>query len=221
MKLKHKIEHGFILLLCSAVAILVTPILLLWLIFELLATPFKYIQYRRSRYQQDFPAKCDWPIIPHSDSDIYAFIKERDLPIEYFKWSEQYDFKGYFLYKDILLNFEEPFFFDNEKKLWFGGPGSEYDKSIYEEDTDESDSDNDVDNGDDCLTVEAVKENCLAGFRKNIPHRECNQVVFFYRRKEAEYYGQGAVEKMQDLDDFIVYEKKQLKETILEFIQNN
>ena len=103
---------------CIVALIIFLPFFLLYLLFKLLSTPFDYIKYKKSRYQKDFPHKYTWLREPHIDNAPYTAIKENELPVEYIKWSEDYDIGGYFVYKDILLDFTEPFFFDEEKKLF-------------------------------------------------------------------------------------------------------
>ena len=109
MKIKDNIKEKLIL---TFVLILCLPFCFLFLFFKLLATPFDYIKYNRSRYQKDFPHKYSWLKEPHFDNAAYTAIKESALPVEYIKWSEAYDLCGYFIYKDILLDFTEPLFFD-------------------------------------------------------------------------------------------------------------
>ena len=205
---------GYILVILFV--IIVVPIALIYLLFKLFATPFDYIKYKRSRYQQDFPHKYTWLSEPHFDSDAYTAIKENALPVEYIKWSEDYNHRGYFLYKDILLDFTEPFFFDEEKKIFFRYfDEDEAEETANDEKTEDDDSDK-------CMTVEETTEFALGQFRDNVPGRECHRIVFFYSRKNAELdYMEESLNAMRSLDDFIIYEKGELAKAIKDFVDNN
>lgn len=200
-----KLWIGF---LCVFFLLLLLPLLLL----RILATPYAYFRFKRSRYQQDFPQKFRLLSTPHMDDKPYTAIQELHLPIEYIKWREEYDLDGYFVYKDVLLNFSEPFFFDKEKGLWLWWPQQE-------EDDDEDDDD--FENTDDCLAVEALSEFLLDEFQKNIIGRKCNRIVFFYDRKNVNaFYEPGGLEAMERLDDFVLYEKGELARAIAEFLDS-
>ena len=205
------------------IIIIVLPIALIYLLFKLLATPFDYIKYKHSRYQRDFPHKYSWLSEPHFDNGAYTAIKENNLPIEYIKWSEDYDIGGYFVYKDILLDFTEPFFFLEEKKLFFCLPDSKDAEEVsYDESDDSQNTELDEDNTDQCLTVDGMKELILGQFHYNVPNRECKRIVFFCSRKNAERdYKEEGLNVMRDLDGFIIYEKGELAKVIKEFIDSN
>ena len=208
-----KIKDGEDIIIFILILIIILPIAFLYLLFKFFATPFDYIKYKRSRYQKDFPHKYSWLSEPHFDNEAYTAIKENELPVEYIKWSEEYNLGGYFVYKDILLDFTEPFFFDEEKKLFF--------YSLEENET-ENDEAEDDDNGDKRLTLEETKELILGQFRDDVPGRECNRIVFFYSRKIAKRdYNEEGLEIMRTLDDFIIYENGELAKAIEDFIDNN
>jgi hypothetical protein len=153
------------------------------------------------------------------DNKAYTAIKENDLPVEYIKWREDYDLNGFFVYKNILLDFNDPFFFDEEKKIWlcWMDENEEEEQSEYEEDTDEETNE---DNTDDCLTVEETEKHILEEFHINVSGRVCNRVVFFCERKHIEKnYGEEGLQSMLTLDNFVVYEKGQLAKAIKDFIE--
>ena len=106
------------------------PIGLFLLIFKLIAMPFNYYKYKHSQYQKDFPHKFDFLDPFHIDNIPYSIIKENQLPIQYIKWSEKYDMYGYFIYKDILLDFTEPFFFDPETNTFAFNPEEEVEEKM-------------------------------------------------------------------------------------------
>ena len=214
---KNGFSSVFIMFITVFIMLFIIPIAVLYLIFKLFATPFDYIKYKRSRYQRDFPHKYSWLDEPHLDNKVYTVIKEKQLPIEYIKWSEDYDLHGYFIYKDILLDFTEPFFFDKEKKIFLHYlRKAESEESEYIIDGDETDD------ADEYLTVEAIKESILEELRNNVPDRECHKIVFFYSRKKVEsYYKKEGLDAMQELNDFIIYEKNGLEKAIKDFIDNN
>ena len=224
MKIKERIEETLLVVFCIVLFIISLPFLLLYLLFKLLCTPFDYIKYKRSCYQQDFPQKYTWLKEPHRDNEPYTAIKENELPVEYIKWSEEYDFCGYFVYKDILLDFTEPFFFDEEKKLFLCMPNAtdEDEESYDDEIGDPVDEGAHEDNTDECLTVEGTKELILGLFHDNVPHRHCSRVVFFYSRKRVQRdYKEDGLNAMRELDDFIIYEKGELAKVIKDFVDNN
>ncbi len=202
-------------LLIAVMAVIALPFMLLYLVWHLLMTPYYYAKHKRSRYQQDFPCKYSWPMYEHIDDEAYAAIRENDLPVEYFKWCEDYEWGGYFVHKDTLLCFQNPFFFDKEKGLllcWLN-QNDEGEEAEWAEDTEE-------DNTDDCLTVVETQAYMLEEFRKNVPGRECKRVVFFCQRKRVEKnYEEGTLERMRQLDDFVIYEKGKLAKAIREFIE--
>lgn len=217
MKIKERIDACVDGVFFVVVFVFFLPFCLLYLLFQLILTPFHYIKFKYSRYQQDFPCKYRWLAEPHSDSVSYATIKENHLPVDYIKWGKDYDLNGYFLYKDILLVFREPFFFDGEKGLWLCW--------MREENTDETladwDEPSEEENTDDCLTVEAATEFLLHEFQSNICDRKCNHVVFFYQQKNVvNDFGDDALAAMLANDNFVVYEKGNLADAIKNFTEN-
>ena len=97
---------GIVLIFIFAILI---PVGLFLLIFMFITIPFNYYKYRHSQYQKDFPHKFNFLSPFHVDNIPYSIIKENELPIEYIKWSEEYEMYGYFIYKDILLDFTNRF----------------------------------------------------------------------------------------------------------------
>lgn len=211
--MKNKKSENIIIFIF--IIIIVLPIALIYLLFKFFATPFDYVKYKRSRYQRDFPHKYSWLIEPHFDNDVYTAIKENNLPVEYIKWSEDYNLCGYFVYKDILLDFIEPFFFDKEEKQYFCLADVTYTNKLEDESYEE-------DNGGKRLTVEDAKTFILDGFHSNVPGRECHRIVFFYSRQGVELDDkEEGLNVMRSLDDFIIYEKGDLTKVIKEFIDSN
>ena len=219
MKIKDRIADSLLYIFFSIIVIVFLLFLLLYLLINLFIMPYDYMRYKRSRYQQDFPHKYEWLSGPHTDNAPYSAIKENNLPIEYIKFPEDYDLAGYFIYKDFLLDFNEPFFYDKKRRLWLFWPGPK-DAEIALDD-EERLEDIDSDNTDDCLTVEDTTSYILDTFYNTVPGRKCNRVIFFYNRQNAEkFYGTGAAERMNNLDCFVVYEKGQLPSAIKAFIEN-
>ena len=177
--------------------------------------PFNYYKYRHSQYQKDFPHKFNFLDPFHVDNIPYSIIKENELPIEYIKWSKEYNMYGYFIYKDILLDFTEPFFFDPETKTFTFNPEEEVAEGK------EDDNNQDIDDVENCLSVEETKDFMLNDFHNNIKkQRECKQVVFFYSQEKLEKsHGEIALKKMSELNDFIVYKKDNLHQVLKEFVE--
>ena len=205
----HKAEG----VLLAVFVILLLPFIFLYLLYKLLATPFDYARYKRSRYQQDFPHRYTWLDVPHRDNEPYTAIKENNLPVSYIKWSDAYELSGYFVYKDILLDFTEPFFLDEDGlySVW-----NKYETYISEDGT------VDEDEGDVRLTIEETKGRILNDFHQCVPEQVCNRVVFFFSHKNIERF---CTEKGSDIfretDGFIVYEKGGLSQAIKDFTDQN
>ena len=201
------------IVLIFIVAILI-PVGLFLLIFMFITIPFNYYKYRHSQYQKDFPHKFNFSSPFHVDNIPYSIIKENELPIEYIKWSEEYEMYGYFIYKDILLDFTKPFFFDPETNIFRFDPEEEAEETTEDE--------QDIDAVENCLSVEETKAFVLNDFHNNIQERECKQVVFFYSQEKLEKaHGKIALEKMSDLSDFIVYKKDNLHQVLKEFVERH
>ena len=190
--------------------------LLFFFIFKFITMPFNYYRYRHSQYQKDFPHKFNFLDPFHIDNIPYSIIKENELPIQYIKWSKEYDMYGYFIYKDILLDFTEPFFFDPETNTFIFNPEEEV------EEKNEDDNNQDNDGEEKCLSVEETKAFVLNDFHQNIQECECKQVVFLYSQEKLEKaHGKMAVEKMGELNDFIVYKKDNLHQDLKEFVDTH
>ena len=227
-KIKSKTESALTAFFLTVIFLLFLPFFLLYLLFKLLMTPLDYLNYKTSLYQKDFPHKYSWLREPHIDNDAYTAIKKNNIPIEYVKWSEDYDIGGYFFYKDVLLNFSEPFFFDEKEKTFLCLPDADNDDYSDEEELEtangaeqgQQEEENNEDEG--CLTVEKVKELIFNEIKEKIPERECNKILFFYSQKTAEkMYKVEAIEAMREREDFIVYRKSELADVLRDFIENN
>lgn len=197
---------------------LIIPVCLIVLIYQILYTPIGYYKFKTSLYQKDFPTKYKWLDGVHQDNDVYTFIKKNHLPIQYLKCYEKYDLSGLFLYKDTLLDFSEPFLYDDESMVWCVVPGD--DESI-EDDAAETET---ADHSDDyeILTVDGWKESQIMEFKEKFPERICNNIVFFYNRKRIlKWYGEEALNRLKDLDGFILYEKGELEKAIQKYVASN
>ena len=216
MKFKDSFGSQLLAIICFIfiLAILI-PVALFILIFKFITIPFSYYKYTHSQYQKDFPHKFNFLDPFHIDNIPYSIIKENELPIQYIKWSKEYDLYGYFIYKDILLDFTEPFFFDPETNIFRFDPEEE----AEEKSEDEQD---DIDDVENCLSVEETKAFVLNGFHNNTQDRECKQVVFFYSQENLEgAHGKIALEKMSELTDFVVYEKGTLLQVLKNFVDTH
>lgn len=214
MRFKSVISNITPNILVCFLLIIFLPFCLLLLIGYILYTPIDYIKFQRSAYQKDFPRKYKWLCGKHVDNNIYTIIKENDLPISYLRFYDDYELAGDFLYKDIALNFSQPFFYDDKKQVWLFWPHNDGDNET--EDTEEGEFE---DNTDDCMTEEESREYILGQFNEQYPSVACTQMVFFYENKFVKsVYGDLALEKMQQNDSFILYKRGKLKEAIQEFI---
>ena len=201
MKLKNVISNISPNILVCIFIIVFLPFILLLLIGCILYTPIDYIKFKRSAYQKDFPRKYKWLCGRHADNDIYTIIKENDLPISYLRFYDDYELSGDFLYKDIALNFSQPFFFDDKKEEWLFWPHNDGDNE-----TEDAEDVEIEDNTDDCLTEAESREYILGQFKEQYPNVACTQMVFFYEIKFVKsVYGALALKKMQQNDSFILY----------------
>ena len=211
MKPKNIISNIAPNILVCVLLIIFLPFCLLLLIGYVLYTPIDYIKFKRSAYQKDFPRKYKWLCGRHVDNRIYTIIKENDLPISYLRSYDDYELAGNFLYKDIALEFSQPFFFDDKKEEWLFWPHNDGDNEAENVEIE--------DNTDDCLTEAESREYILGQFKEQYPNVACTQMVFFYENKFVKsVYGDLALKKMQQNDSFILYQKGKLKEAIQEFI---
>ena len=214
MKLKNIISNITPNILVCVLLVIFLPFCLLLPVGYLLYTPIDYIKFKHSTYQKDFPRKYKWLCGRHVDNRIYTIIKENALPISYLRFYDDYELSGDFLYKDIALNFSQPFFFDDKKEEWLFWPHN--DGNNETEDAEDVEIE---DNTDDCLTEAESIEYILGQFKNQYPNVACTQMVFFYEIKFVKsVYGALALEKMQQNDSFILYQKGKLKEAIEELI---
>ena len=204
---------GIVLIFIFAILI---PVGLFLLIFKFITMPFNYYKYRNSHYQKDFPHKFNFLDPFHIDHIPYSIIKENELPIQYIKWSKEYHLYGYFIYKDILLDFTEPFFFDPETNTFTFNPEEEVAEAK------EDDNNQDIDDVENCLSVEETKAFVLNEFHNSVKQYECKQVIFLYsQEKLKKAHGEIALKKMGELNDFIVYKKDNLHQVLKEFVKKH
>ena len=220
MKLKKVIGRFFEGALAWVFIIVILPLLLLMLIGSIIYTPVDYIIFKRSAYQKDFPRKYKWLCGTHINNRLYTIIKKNCLPITYLRDPEDYEMSGDFIYKDTLLNFSEPFFYDKKREAWLFWPGGE-----GGDETDEDANENEgysEDSTDDCLVWQDSVEIIMDMLRERHPDVSCSKVIFFYEEKMAkDLYGKAALEKLRQNEAFVVYENRRLKETLLDYIKEN
>ena len=208
MTAKEKLGDAATTILVWVVITLCIPLMFLVLLGQFLLTPITYIRFKKSQYQKDFPRKFSLFCGVHPDNEVYTIVKKNDLPVEYMKYNEDYDLFGYFVSGDILLNFTEPFFYDEKKKVWLFWPGKE------EREPMEIDEEADEDNTDDCVGVEVAKELMLQRFAADVAGRECRRVAVFYERQKTEkIYGEAQAEALKSAG-CILYERGALAQAI-------
>lgn len=219
MKFKDRITIilSYFLLILGVIILLpiIVPASFIVLIYQILYTPIGYYKFKTSLYQKDFPTEYKWLDGVHQDNDIYTFIKENQLPIQYFKYYEKYDLSGLFLYKDVLLDFSEPFLYDDESKVWCVLPEDDESAEDDAAGTETIDHSNDY----EIFTVDGWKESQIMEFKEKFPDLSCNNIVFFYNKKRIlRWYDEEALNIMKDLDGFILYEKGELEKAIKDYI---
>ena len=215
MKVKdffYNLLEYFVMTVLSVIAL---PFLVLFLLYRIMIFPFDYYRFKRSPYQRDYPTKYSILGALHNDAAPYTVIKENGLPVEYIKVGEEEDYfhGGFFVYRDVLLSFDEPFDFDMEKEKWFCWWGEC-------DDTDGSEAGKieigaDLDRAGTTATVEKTKREFLDKLKQAAPEKECTRVVFFYDRKKVLRSAKTeGLKKMLELEDFVVYDKKELGKAI-------
>ena len=214
MKLKDVSKNNGSTVFACVLIIVFLPLCLLLLVGAILYTPIDYIKFKRSAYQKDFPRKYKWLCGRHVDNKVYSIIKENNLPISYLRFYEDYELSGDFLYKDTVLNFSQPFFFDEKKEEWLFWPHNKDENEVEDDEDDEVE-----DNTDDCLSEEESRKYILEQFNERYPDIVCTKIAFFYEDKYVKgVYGKLALEKMNQNNAFIVFQKGKLKETIQNYI---
>ncbi len=214
--MKEKLSAVAVAFIYTGLLLFLSPFILLEFLFKVLIMPYDYYKHKKNRYQKDFPKRYSWLKGPHPDSLPYGAIKAAELPIDYIKWSEAYDLQGYFVYKDILLVFHEPLFFDKTRGLWLWWQRPDDTEELVDEEDDDEES------TEDCGSVEELREFLLNDFHDRIAGRVCHRVVFFYEKKRLKKsYESGALKAMQALDDFVIYEKGSLSEAVKTFVEED
>lgn len=217
MTAKEKLGDVATTILLWVVITLCIPLMLLVFLGQFLLTPITYVRFKKSRYQKDFPRKFSPFCGVHPDNEVYTVVKENELPVEYINCSEDYDLFGYFVSGDTLLNFTEPFFYDEKKQEWLLWPGNAEDENDEVEDVDVEHVGED--NTDDCVGVEAAKELMLQWFAADVAGRECSRVAVFYERQKTErIYGKEQAEALKSAG-CILYERGALAQAIREVIE--
>ena len=212
MKVKEKAGNVASTVLVWVVIGLLLPLMLLVFLGQFLLAPITFVRFKKSRYQKDFPRKFSLFCGVHPDNEVYTIVKENDLPVEYIKQDEEYYLFGYFVCGDTLLNFTEPFFYDEKKNVWLFWPGEE------EKEPMEIDENEDEDNTDDCVAVDVAKELMLQRFAADVAGRECRRVAVFYERQKTErIYGKAQAEALKSAG-CILYERGALVQTIREVV---
>lgn len=112
LKLKNALKNLGTNVIIAFFLILALPILFIWLICEILYSPIGYVRLKACPYQKDFPHQYRIFDKRHTDSKVYTLIKGNSLPIEYFKHPKEYDLAGFFVHNNTILDFTEPFFYD-------------------------------------------------------------------------------------------------------------
>ena len=192
------------------------PLLLLVLIGSILYIPIDYVKFKRSRYQKDFKTKYTLWSGVHADNKAYTAIKENDLPVEYIKPHSAYDLKGYFIFGDTLLVFDEPFFFEKEEGKWYYNPN--YDVEYESCDGEEQEKQNELDG---CLSVDEAAAFFLEKFSLDAPDKACSDVTFFLRSEPLyDEDGDEAVNELLSSGCIVLYEKKKLAEQICAFLES-
>lgn len=205
--MKDKMTSALSYVFMTLVLIIATPFLLLWLVLEIIYSPLRYYKVKKSLYYKDFPYKYEWLDSTHCDNEAYTIVKNNDLPINYFKFGEKYDWRGTFLFKDVILDFSQPFLYDDESDCW----------CVYPDDEDTEETETNY--LDSCLTVEGWKKSRIESFQNSAPDHPCNQIVFFYNiNRTKRFYGENALNKLTEDNDFILYEKGNLEEAIIKYI---
>ena len=214
MKFKDSFGSQMLAALCLFAVLLVgLPLLLLFLLFKLLCAPIDYIRYKRSRYQRDFPHPYEWLREPHADNEVYTAIRENGLPVAYIKHDGEYYAGGFFVYRDALLVFSEPFYYDAEDGQW-------YFVSAVDGAEEMGDEENESEKAPTRFTPQEARRVFLEELRAHTSGYECRDVIFFYRRDSAiAPSGEESLKALRALDFIVLYERRELARAIETFIE--
>lgn len=97
------------------IAIVFSPILILFLLGCALYTPIDYFRYKRTRYFQDTQAPYCWFASVSYCVRLYEIVKSADLPIEFHHRAGIF---GYFVYRDVLILNEYTPCYDADRDMW-------------------------------------------------------------------------------------------------------
>ena len=215
VKIKQRLGDFASWLLMVVCLIIMTPILLVGLVCYLLYTPIDYIRFKSSRYRKDFPGKYTWLCGKHLDNLVYTIVKKNDLPVSYYQNQDDKELRGYFIFRQTWLCFHNPFFFDAEKKEWLLWLGPAHEDAVEDGEVEEDDADS-------CVTVEEWIAEAVENAMRCVPGEQCKNVVFFCERKKQEKnYGIEAVDQMKAMDCFVVYEKGELEQAIINYVRRS
>ena len=116
-----------------------------------------------------------------------------------------------------MLSFAEPFVFEKEKGEWLCWWGECDDTDGSE--TGKIEIGADLDRAGTTATVEETKRYILDELKQAAPEKECTRVVFFYDRKNVLRSAKTeGLKKMLELEDFVIYDKKELGKAIKEIL---
>ncbi len=86
-------------------AIALAPLFIVFILIELIKTPFQYVKYRKSRYYKDFKHKYNLSIVYSDEYRFYNSAIKRGLPIQYMK-QESNGFE-YFVFEGAVYLFPD------------------------------------------------------------------------------------------------------------------
>lgn len=87
-------------------------------IFVIFYLPYEFVKYRRSAFFRDIGAKYSPFITLTENYKAYVLIEKKDLPVTFFRGRSPEPYSGYFVYRDILLIFDEILFWCEEADEW-------------------------------------------------------------------------------------------------------
>ncbi len=109
-------------------AVLLFPVVLLFMLYLLIITPFDYFKYKKTHYYKDTKEKYSWLCMSSYYIRFYDLIKNENLPIDYYRFDDALiTGYGFFIYKDMLiLNDYDVLCYDEEKNIWLVEIDDEY-----------------------------------------------------------------------------------------------
>lgn len=203
--MKEKLKNiGCCLLLIPFLPLFILTIMIV-ILYDFIATPFRKAKYKKSHFYRDFGVKYNSDFYGSEAYEIYNAVKYADLPIVATLYRNE---KGevsdvLFTFRDILLYISPVWFIDYDK---------EKDKWSCEMENEETDVSETVD-FNEYIAKEMESEIPLI---PELP--QTNRTVVLLRK---DHISEESLPYAEASERFLIYDKKNITETLERFISGN